>query len=48
MTELNTQAQILELTDEQVESIEGGIHIGNDEPLKKLFFHTFYPSLLRA
>tara|TARA_X000000368_G_C22416583_1_gene444180 strand:+ start:102 stop:248 length:147 start_codon:yes stop_codon:yes gene_type:complete len=48
MTELNTQAQILELTDEQVESIEGGIHIGNDEPLKKMFVHTFFPSLLSA
>ena len=48
MTELNTQAQIVELTDEQVQSIDGGIRIGNDEPLKKLFVHTFFPSLLSA
>ena len=48
MTELNAQDHIIELTDEQVESIEGGIYIPDDEPLRKLFYNIFFPALLSA
>ena len=39
MTELNTQNQIVELTDEQIESIEGGGH-ASAAPAKLLGFAT--------
>ncbi len=48
MTELNTQDQILEPTDDQLETAQGGIYISEEEPLKKVFFNTFFPTLLNA
>ena len=48
MTELNAESQIVELTEEQVESIEGAIHIPEDRPLEKLFFNVFFPQFASA
>ena len=43
MTELNTQDQIIELSDEQIESIEGGIALPPDaDPVRKFIF-TWIP-----
>ena len=49
MTELNTQDQIIELSDEQIESIEGGIALPPDaDPVRKFIFNWIFPQALSA
>ena len=49
MTQLNTQDQIVELTDKQIESIEGGIALPPDaDPMKKFIFTWIFPQALSA
>ena len=49
MSELTTQNQIVELTDEQIESIEGGIALPPDsDPVRKFIFTWVFPQALSA
>ena len=49
MTQLNTQDQIVELTDKQIESIEGGIALPPDtDPWTKFMFNVLYPHVKSA